>query len=152
MEISFIKNNQVFAPGDFANVLTEENLANTVLCPAANDETGNEISIYADFYVINRKRYDIKGYSIKAILTEDKRLIPCLRPSRGLEQGATQTVIPGTQHTMAQRLGSKTSFWPVIEGGATVQETTEVVSYAFNYALTLSKKKAEPEEEEDVNV
>jgi hypothetical protein len=150
MEISFIRGNQVFNPGDYSSQLLEENIANIVLCEATNSETGNEVSILADYYVINRKRYDIKDFSIKAILTEDKRLIPLLRKANGLERKATLKVIPGTQHVPKEEVGEKTNCWPIINGsGKKELETTELVNTACNYALTLSRKQEEATEIEE---
>lgn len=145
MEIKFFCGRDLYSPGDFCGALIGEGFGQIVLCEGSKEEKeGTQIEIFASSYVINNKRYPLQGDTIKAVLTEDNRLVPLLRKAKGLEITAIQKVIPGSLHVPSERIGPKTEYWPIINRQKTNKVETkgiEIFEDIFRYASIISKNK-----------
>jgi hypothetical protein len=152
MEIKFFAGTNLYSLGDFCSSLVEGAPNNTILCEGSEKEEGVVVNIRADNYTINKKFYPLgQEYSVKAVLTEDGRLVPMLRKSHGLEIGATQTLIQGTVHVPAEKIGPKTNVWPIISSvdlNYSTQNEIKVIEDAYKFASIISKNKEEEEVQE----
>jgi hypothetical protein len=147
MEIKFSAGTSLYGPGDFCGCLIGAGFGQVVLCEASEKEEGVEIEIKADRYSINKKYYPLgEGYTVKAVLTEDKRLVPLLRKAHGTETVAIQNVIQGSYHVPAKKIGPKAKSWPIINCAdldSVGLGEVEVIEDALRYASVISKVKEE---------
>ena len=76
------------------------------LLPGNPEEVeGVDVSIKGLEYIINKRRYPLEGYSIKARLTKDNCLVPYLRVSVGREINITKD---------ENGIGNN-AYWPIVE-------------------------------------
>ena len=144
------------------NSISSEYVIRAELCPDRNwfklfpgmyqehieEAQGEEILIAGIEYIINYRRYPLKGYGIKCLLTEDYSLIPILRKAKGREI------------KICQNLGyePEESYWPIIEFLPVAEETTienndsnEIVEKALS-SSTVDEHYDESDHEEDSGI
>jgi hypothetical protein len=96
-----------------------------VLGKATDNREGHKAIITGASYLINKKYYDLQGWGLEAVVSDNGVISPLLRKAVGQEQNILQKVIREPRKVIRYE-GDKNNWWPNLVSLQTLPVDTEV--------------------------